>query len=381
MTASAGMNDRLLTVYAPPVDDDIRPGSDLAAILVTSLRRNRIDLKDGDVLVIASKVVSKAAGRLTSVADRAEFEDLVAHSSTHLVAERSYASGTTVQVVRTRAGTVQAAAGLDQSNSGGDVVLHPIDADRSASELRARVEEAFDVRIGVVVSDTTSRPWRVGVGDIALGLSGFSGLDDQRGLPDDDGRVQTVTVRAIADEIAAAADLVKGAARGLPMALVRGAGGYLDNGRAGAKALCRDLGADWFRYGHVEAIQRGLGVETVPGRPAAGDGGDDILERVSRAIRVVRGGISRTPGHAAWRMRIEGAGSRIIMSPSDSPAMTQADGPPLLEAMVGLGSLVERMHTALFAEDLSATTKWHWADGELGSFPRGVTIDIGLLTP
>ncbi|RAE30271.1 F420-0--gamma-glutamyl ligase, partial [Burkholderia multivorans] len=134
------MNDRLLTVYAPPVDEDIRPGSDLAAILVTSLRRNRIDLKDGDILVIASKVVSKAAGRLASVADRTEFEELVARSSTHLVAERSYASGTTVQVVRTRAGTVQAAAGLDQSNSGGDVVLHPLDADRSADELRSRVE-------------------------------------------------------------------------------------------------------------------------------------------------------------------------------------------------------------------------------------------------
>lgn len=375
------MNDRLLTVYAPPVDEDIRPGSDLAAILVTSLRRNRIDLKDGDILVIASKVVSKAAGRLASVADRTEFEELVARSSTHLVAERSYASGTTVQVVRTRAGTVQAAAGLDQSNSGGDVVLHPLDADRSADELRSRVEEAFAVRIGVVVSDTTSRPWRVGVGDIALGLSGFSGLDDQRGLPDDDGRLQSVTVRAVADEIAAAADLVKGAARGLPMALVRGAGGYLDNGGDGASALCRDRAEDWFRYGHLEAIQRGLGVETVPGRPAAGDGGDDILERVSRAVRVVRGGISRTPGHAAWRMRIEGSGSRIVMSPSDSPAVTQADGPPILEAMVGLGSLVERMHTALFAEDLSATTKWQWADGELGAFPRGVIIDIGLLTP
>ena len=119
----------------------------------------------------------------------------------------------------------------------------------------------------------------------------------------------------------------------------------------------------------------------MPGRPAAGDGGDDILERVSRAVRVVRGGISRTPGHAAWRMRIEGSGSRIVMSPSDSPAVTQADGPPILEAMVGLGSLVERVHTALFAEDLSATTKWQWADGELGAFPRGVIIDIGLLTP
>src|SRR5699024_2361354 len=105
-----------------------------------------------------------------------------------------------------------------------------------------RVEQAFEVRIGLVISDTSSRPWRVGVGDIAIGLSGFSGLDDQRGRPDDDGRVQTVTVRAVADEIAAAADLVKGSSRGLPMALVRGAGGYLDNGQRGARALSRDLG-------------------------------------------------------------------------------------------------------------------------------------------
>ncbi|NJC57958.1 coenzyme F420-0:L-glutamate ligase [Brevibacterium marinum] len=374
------MNDRLLTVYAPPVEEDISAGSDLAAILVNALRRNRIDLKDGDILVIASKVVSKADGRLRRVQDRIEFENLVKDSSTHLVAERTYASGKTVQVVRTHAGTVQAAAGLDQSNSSGAVVLHPLDSDRSADRLRARVEEAFAVRIGLVVSDTISRPWRVGVGDFALGVSGFSGLDDQRGRPDDDGRVQSVTVRAIADEIAAAADLVKGAARGLPMALVRGAGGYLDNGRSGAKALSRDLGEDWFRYGHAEAIHRGLGVTELPGRAAAGDNSDDILERVSRAIRVVRAGRSRTPGQVAWRMRIEGAGSRITLSPSDSPATAQSDGPPLLEAMVGLGSLVERLHTALFAEDLSATTEWEWADGELGAFPRGVRISIGLLS-
>lgn len=373
------MNDRLLTVYAPPVEEDIEPGSDLAAILINALRRNRIDLKDGDILVIASKVVSKSEGRLRTVADRTEFEELVETSSTHLVAERSYGSGTTVQVVRTRAGTVQAAAGLDQSNSGGAVVLHPHDSDHSADVLRGRVEDSFDVRIGVVISDTSSRPWRIGVGDIALGLSGFSGLDDQRGRPDDDGRVQSVTVRAIADEIASAADLVKGSSRGLPMALVRGAGGYLDNGRGGARVLSRELADDWFRYGHVEAVQRGLGVADLPGRAPAGDNGDDILERVSRAIRVVRAGQSRAPGHGAWRMRIEGSGSRITLSPSDSPAMAQSGGPPLLEAMVGLGSLIERLHTALFAEDLSATTDYQWVDGELGAFPRGVVLDIGLI--
>lgn len=375
------MNDRLLTVYAPPVEEDIEPGSDLAAILINSLRRNRIDLKDGDILVVASKVVSKADGRLRTVGDRAEFEELVASSSTHLVAERTYGSGTTVQIVRTQAGTVQAAAGLDQSNSGGAVVLHPHDCDRSAAVLRQRVEASFAVRIGLIVSDTSSRPWRIGVSDIALGLSGFSGLDDQRGRPDDDGRVQSVTIRAIADEIAAAADIVKGSSRGLPMALVRGAGGYLDNGADGAKALSRELGEDWFRYGHVEAIHRGLGVADLPGRAAAGDSGDDILEKVSRAIRVVRAGQSRTPGHSAWRMRIEGSGSRITMSPSDSPATAQSGGPPLFEAMVGLGSLVERLHTALFAEDLSATTNYHWVDGELGAFPRGVSLDITLTVP
>ena len=375
------MNDRLLTVYAPPVEEEITPGSDLSAVLINALRRNRIDLKDGDILVVASKVVSKAEGRLRTVADRAEFEELVEQTGTHLVAERSYRSGTTVQVVRTPAGTVQAAAGLDQSNSGGAVILHPLDSDRSADGLRRRVEQAFEVRIGLVISDTSSRPWRVGVGDIAIGLSGFSGLDDQRGRPDDDGRVQTVTVRAIADEIAAAADLLKGSSRGLPMALVRGAGGYLDNGQEGARALSRDLGEDWFRHGHVEAIQRGLGVTDLPGSAPAGDNSDDLLERVSRAIRVVRAGQSRTPGHAAWRMRIEGSGSRITLSPSDSPATAQSGGPPLLEAMVGLGSLVERLHTALFAEDLSASTRYHWVDGELGAFPRGVTIDIGLIVP
>lgn len=372
------MDNRLLTIYAPPVEEDIVHGSDLAAILINALRRNRIDLKDGDILAIASKVVSKAEGRTRTVVDRGEFENLVAEHSTHVVAERSYSSGTTVRVVRTPAGTVQAAAGLDQSNSGGEVILHPLDSDRSAAGLRARVEEAFSVRIGVVITDTSSRPWRIGVGDIALGLSGFSGLDDQRGRPDADGRIQSVTVRAIADEIAAAADLVKGSARGLPLALIRGAGGYLDNGTSGAKSLSRELSEDWFRYGHAEAIHRGLGVESLPTRAAAGDGGDDILQRVSRALSIVRAGLARTPGHKAWRMRIDGSGSRIILSPSDAPASPQTGGPPLLEAMVGLGSLVERTHAALFAEDLTAETKWEWAEG---SYPRGAIIDIGLLVP
>src|SRR5699024_11788453 len=122
-----------------------------------------------------------------------------------------------------------------------------------------------------------------------------------------------------------------------PMALVRGAGGYLDNGRDGAKALTRELSEDWFRYGHVEAVQRGLGVTDLPGSAPAGANGDDILERVSRAIRLVRAGQSRPPGHAAWRMRIEESGSRLPLRPPDPPATPPPRDPPPPHALLGMG--------------------------------------------
>lgn len=369
---------RLLTVYAVTGIGAVAPGDQLGRLICSAIDRDRVEIKDGDVLVIASKVVAKAEGRLVQVADRAQFEDLVDRHSRGVVAARSFASPegpAAVAIVRTSAGTVQAAAGLDQSNADGAVVLHPSDPDASAAELRSGLERYFGVRLGVIVSDSTSRPWRRGVFDFALGASGVRGLDSQRGRPDDSGRTQQVTERAVADEIAAAADLVKGAARGLPVAVVRGVGDLLDPDQPGAAGLNRGEDEDWFRHGHVEAVHAALG-SAPASPPASADGDDDMLKRVSRALAAARGIRPRTPGQDHWRMRVTGAGSRILITPSGSGGGSEVGGHRLVEAAIGLGALVDRLHSALFAEDLGARVRYTWSSN---GAPSGAELTIELV--
>lgn len=378
--SAASQPSRLLTAYAVPGIGRITPGTDLGRELGGAIRSSGLDLKDGDVVVVASKIVAKAEGALATAASRADVEALIAARTRHTVARRRYGSGTTVSIVRTPAGTVQAAAGLDRSNTedAQDVILHPEDPDASAEALRASLADRFGVRAAVIVSDTTSRPWRVGVGDFALGCAGLEPLDSQQGLPDDAGRVQEVTVRAVADAIAQAADLVKGAARGLPAAVVRGMGAHVRTGGANARELVRDFAEDWFRYGHVEAVHQSLGCQRLDVAPASADGDDDILTKVSRALAVVRRGAARTPGQSAWRMRVAGAGGQILISPADTPARSSAGGHPLIEATLGLGALVDRLQSALWCEDLQASTQYTWADN--GS-PTGARLSIELTAP
>ncbi|HJG79271.1 MAG TPA: coenzyme F420-0:L-glutamate ligase [Brevibacterium senegalense] len=371
---------RLLTAYAVPGIGRVRPGTDLGRELVGAIRAGGLDLKDGDVVVVASKIVAKAEGALASAGSRAELEALVAARTRHTVARRRFGAGATVSVVRTPAGTVQAAAGLDRSNTeaDGDVVLHPQDPDASAAALQAVLAERFGARVAVLVTDTTSRPWRAGVGDIALGCAGLEPLDSQQGLPDDTGRAQEVTVRAVADAIAAAADLVKGAARGRPVAIVRGVGDHV-TGRPGpgATGLNRAFEDDWFRTGHVESAWAALGVDpddpTVV--PPSGDGSDDILTRTTRALAVTRAGDPRTPGQGAWRLTVMGSGALIRIRPRPGAAGSQADGHPLVEAAVGLGALLERIATSLAAEDLRCETAWLWEDS---GAPGGADVRIAL---
>lgn len=390
---------RLLTAYAVPGIGRVRPGTDLGREIGGAITASGLDLKDGDVVVVASKVVAKAEGSVATAQTRAEVEQLIDAHSHHTVARRRYASGVTVSVVRTHSGTVQAAAGLDQSNTEADtdVILHPRDPDASAAALLASLSERFQVRLGVIVSDSTSRPWRVGVFDFALGCAGINPLDSQQGLPDDTGRTQHITVRAVADSISQAADLVKGSARGRPVAIVRGVGDALTRPAAasaaasatsavagpvratgpGAVPLTRPLADDWFRTGHVEAAWTALGVD--PADPAlappSGDGADDILTRTSRALAVARAGEPRTPGQAGWRLSVTGSGSSIRIRPRPGFAPPESSGHPLVEAAVGLGSLVERIATSLAAEDLRCDTAWLW--DETGA-PGGADIRIEL---
>jgi coenzyme F420-0:L-glutamate ligase/coenzyme F420-1:gamma-L-glutamate ligase len=211
---------------------EIRPGDDLGAKLAEAAPS---DLRAGDILVVAHKVVSKAEGRLRRLGDIVPGERAVALAESHqkdprlvqavldesaelLRAERG------VLICVTHHGWVCANAGVDQSNAGpdADLVLLPEDPDRSARSIRAAIGAARDVRPGVIVSDSFGRPWRLGQTDVAIGLAGVAPLEDWRGRPDAYGRELAVTTIAVADAVAAAADLERGKDSRQPAVLARG---------------------------------------------------------------------------------------------------------------------------------------------------------------
>ncbi len=249
-----------LRVWAPAGLGEVQPGDDLVGLLVALLRDDAAaqpdhTLVDGDVLVLTSKVVSKAEGRVVPADDR---EQAITDETVRVVATREHPGGVT-RIVENRLGLVMAAAGVDASNTPeGTVLLLPADPDASARTVRAGVQAAFGVRVGVLVTDTAGRPWRDGVTDIAIGAAGVRVLDDLRGQADSFGRPLTMTVAAVGDELAAAAELVKGKADGLPLAVVRGAGRHVgaDDG-PGARVLVRLGDADMFRQGSAEAYAQG----------------------------------------------------------------------------------------------------------------------------
>src|SRR5690625_5107922 len=195
---------------------EVHGGDDLAALLAAALEP--VGVRDGDVLCISTKVVSKALGLVVAPEQRAA---AVEASTVRTVARRRHTRVVT-SVVQIRSGPVMAAGGVDSSNAPEGPLLLPEDPDACAAELHRELTAALGVRLGVVLTDTSSRVWRVGVGDIALGTAGVASLEDLRGGRDGSGRPLTVTVRNLADELAAAADLVKGKAGGGPLAIVRG---------------------------------------------------------------------------------------------------------------------------------------------------------------
>jgi coenzyme F420-0:L-glutamate ligase / coenzyme F420-1:gamma-L-glutamate ligase len=219
---------------------EIHPGDDLAAALVEALRTTPgvLPPSEGDVLVVTQKVVSKAEGAivdLTSIEPRPEvvaFAELWDRDPRQLEvvlreARRVVRMANGVLITETHHGFVCANGGIDASNMGprsGDVVtLLPVDPDASADAIRAAVKAALGVDLPVLISDSFGRPWRWGITDVAIGVSGMLPLDDLRGTPDADGRIMRSTVRATADEIATAAELALGKTTGRPAAIVRGA--------------------------------------------------------------------------------------------------------------------------------------------------------------
>jgi coenzyme F420-0:L-glutamate ligase/coenzyme F420-1:gamma-L-glutamate ligase len=247
-------------VTAPDGFPEVAPGDDLAALVGDVLERLDLGagptaLADGDVVVITSKVVSKAEGRVVAAADR---EQAITDETVRVVASREHPGGVT-RIVENRLGLVMAAAGVDASNTpDGTVLLLPQDPDASARALRAGLADRFGVRVGVVVTDTAGRPWRQGQTDIAIGAAGVVVQEDLRGQLDSHGRRMDVTVAAVADEIAAAAELVKGKVAGRPVAVVRGLAHLVtqDDG-PGARSLVRTGPDDMFRLGTAEAYAQG----------------------------------------------------------------------------------------------------------------------------
>jgi coenzyme F420-0:L-glutamate ligase/coenzyme F420-1:gamma-L-glutamate ligase len=221
---------------------------DAATDLVELTRRHVPFLADGDVLVVSSKIVSKAEGRAVHAPDR---EAAIDAEAVRLVARRR---GT--RIVETRHGLVLAAAGVDSSNVAlGTVLLLPLDPDDSARRLRAGIREHAGRDVAVVISDSLGRPWRQGVVDVAIGVAGLAPMNDLRGRPDGYGNPLEVTVVAVADEIAAAAELVKTKLAGVPIAVVRGLPGVGGPDGPGARAIVRPAVDDMFSLGTAESAR------------------------------------------------------------------------------------------------------------------------------
>lgn len=226
---------------------EVCSGADLAELIAKAG-----EFEDGDILLVTSKIVSKAEGRVLHAADR---EAAIDAETVRVVARRGPA-----RIVENRNGLVMAAAGVDASNTApGTVLLLPLDPDASARALRARLQQLTGRRLGVLITDTFGRPWRNGLTDVAIGAAGLAVLDDHRGRRDSHGNELTLTVTATADELAAAGDLVKGKTSGVPVAVVRGLGQLVtaEDGD-GTRPLIRAAADDMFRLGTSEALRQAV---------------------------------------------------------------------------------------------------------------------------
>jgi coenzyme F420-0:L-glutamate ligase/coenzyme F420-1:gamma-L-glutamate ligase len=225
-----------LRVIPIPGVPEVTTGDDVATLIVSAAGPE--ELRSGDIVVVTQKVVSKAEGRLVPAGDRVR---AIADESIRILRR----SGEMV-ISQTRHGFVCANAGIDASNIEGDnIALLPIDPDASARRIRARIKHLTETDVGVVISDTFGRAWRLGQTDIAIGVAGFEPFVDHRGTLDVQGRELNATRIAVADQIAGAAEMVMGKAERICAAIVRGA--PVTFGRGAAVELVRHPGEDFFR--------------------------------------------------------------------------------------------------------------------------------------
>lgn len=231
---------------------EFRPGDNLAAAIAQAAPW----LRDGDVVVITSKVVSKCEGRIVPAPEDVEARDQLRRKLIDEETVRVLARKGRTLITENRLGLVQAAAGVDGSNvSAAELALLPVDPDASAATLRAELRERLGITVAVVITDTMGRAWRNGQTDAAVGSAGLAVLHSYAGIADPHGNELVVTEIAVADEVAAAADLVKGKLTGIPVAVVRGL--HITDDGSTARRLIRAGTEDLFWLGTAEALDQG----------------------------------------------------------------------------------------------------------------------------
>ncbi|GAA1878842.1 coenzyme F420-0:L-glutamate ligase [Asanoa iriomotensis] len=389
---------------------DVRPGDDLAAAITAAAPW----LRAGDVLVVTSKIVSKAEGSLVDIP--LDGDERLAAREEALRAEtaRPVARRGQTRIVQTHHGFVMASAGIDASNvDRAHLVLLPKDPDASARALRTTLRERHGLDVAVVISDTMGRPWRNGLTDVALGAAGIPAIRDHRGEVDPYGNELSITQMAVIDELAAAGELVKGKCAQVPVAVVRG---YLEAplpvaDGAGAAVLVRGADQDLFSLGTAEARAEGLRAAARltnserPPFPTLDE--PDIAKALTRSLATIAAGstatfdidlLSANPpatpnnldavhapaasgGGAALHAPAPSAGGAALHAPAASAGGPAASGryrivcrpanPVGAAAIVALGVDVQRLRAALAAEGLGSTMETI-EDG--GSGPRVVVM-------
>jgi coenzyme F420-0:L-glutamate ligase/coenzyme F420-1:gamma-L-glutamate ligase len=237
---------------------EIRPGDDIGAMIARSAVGMKFEVADGDIVVVAQKIVSKTEGRLVDLESIAPSEfaleiagrqnrdprliEIILRESARIVRMEGH-----ILITETRHGFICANAGIDQSNVSGEhwVSLLPLAPDKSALLLKARLAELLNIDLAVIITDTFGRPWREGLTNVAIGIAGLNPLDDFRGKSDDHGRQLSATVLAVADELAAAAGLLMKKTSRIPVVIIRGY--EYDQGEGSAKELVRAKERDLFR--------------------------------------------------------------------------------------------------------------------------------------
>lgn len=239
----------MISIFAPDGIGEITEKSELSAQLVAAIDNDPAGpLADGDIIVVTSKIISKAEGRKRPAAERAE--------AIQAEAVRTVARKGQTAIVQTRHGLTMAAAGIDNSNvESTQILLLPVDPDASAERLRREIAELYGVQIGVIISDTSGRTWRIGQTDLAIGAAGVRMIENYAGRQDSYGNDLHVTAMALADELAAAADLVKAKLNHRPVAVIRGLAHLVrPEAGEGAVALIRPGTEDLFGLGIRESV-------------------------------------------------------------------------------------------------------------------------------